>query len=69
MMTPYNTYQIKGLPQGPIANPGAESLKAALNPAQTEYLFFVSKKNTTHQFSKTVQEHNRAVKKYQLRKR
>jgi peptidoglycan lytic transglycosylase G len=69
MITPYNTYKIKGLPQGPIANPGAESLKAALNPTQTEYLFFVSKKDTTHYFSKTVQEHNRAVKKYQLRKR
>jgi len=69
MMTPYNTYQIKGLPFGPIANPGALSLKAALYPAQTEYLFFVAKKDTTHQFSKTIQAHNRAVKKYQLRKK
>ena len=69
MVTPYNTYQIKGLPLGPIANPGALSLQAALNPAKTEYLFFVSKKDTTHQFSKTIQEHNRAVKKYQLRKK
>ena len=69
MITPYNTYQIKGLPMGPIANPGALSLQAALNPAQTVYLFFVSKKDTTHKFSKTIQEHNRAVKKYQLRKK
>ncbi len=69
MLTPYNTYQIKGLPMGPISNPGAKSLQAALYPAQTEYLFFVSKKDTTHQFSKTIQEHNQAVKKYQLRKK
>lgn len=67
-LTPYNTYQIKGLPLGPIANPGALSLHAALNPAHSEYLFFVSKKDSTHQFSKTIQEHNRAVKKYQLGK-
>ncbi|MCK5836588.1 MAG: endolytic transglycosylase MltG, partial [Desulfobacula sp.] len=67
--TPYNTYQIKGLPQGPIANPGALSIQAALYPARTQYLFFVSKKDTTHQFSKTFQEHNQAVKTYQLRKK
>jgi UPF0755 protein len=69
MVTPYNTYQIKGLPRGPIANPGALSIKAALYPAETEYLFFVSKKDTTHQFSKTLQAHNQAVKRYQLRKK
>ncbi|MDA3788265.1 MAG: endolytic transglycosylase MltG [Desulfobacula sp.] len=69
MKTPYNTYQIKGLPLGPIANPGAKSLAAALNPVPSDYLFFVSKKDTTHQFSKTFQEHNQAVKKYQLRKK
>jgi len=69
METPYNTYQIKGLPPGPITNPGALSLQAALEPAQTEYLFFVSKKDATHQFSKTIQAHNQAVKKYQLRKK
>jgi len=67
--TPYNTYQIKGLPLGPIANPGAKSLAAALNPVPSDYLFFVSKKDTTHQFSKTIQEHNKAVAKYQLRKK
>ncbi len=69
MRTPYNTYQIKGLPLGPIANPGAKSLAAALHPAHSEFLFFVSKKDTTHQFSKTIQEHNRAVRKYQLGKK
>lgn len=67
--TPYNTYQIKGLPVGPIANPGALSIQAALFPLKTDYIFFVSKKDTTHYFSKTIQEHNRAVRKYQLRKK
>ncbi|MCG8639917.1 MAG: endolytic transglycosylase MltG [Desulfobacterales bacterium] len=66
--TPYNTYQIKGLPVGPIANPGALSIQAALYPDQTDYLYFVSKKDTTHYFSKTLKEHNRAVRKYQLNK-
>jgi UPF0755 protein len=65
--TPYNTYMIRGLPPGPIASPGAASLEAALYPEKTDYLFFVSKKDTTHHFSKTVKEHNRAVRKYQLR--
>lgn len=67
--TPYNTYRIKGLPIGPIANPGALSIEAALYPADTDYLFFVSKKDTTHYFSKTFEEHNRAVRKYQLNKK
>jgi peptidoglycan lytic transglycosylase G len=67
--TPYNTYTIKGLPAGPIANPGAKAIEAALYPAETQYLFFVSKKNRTHHFSRTIQEHNRAVRKYQLRRR
>ncbi len=69
MLTPYNTYQIKGLPMGPIANPGAKAIEAALYPVQSDYLFFVSKKDTTHKFSKTVQEHNKAVRKYQLRRK
>ena len=69
MLTPYNTYKIKGLPIGPIANPGALSLQAALNPEKTSYLFFVSKKDTTHKFSRTLKEHNNAVRKYQLRKK
>lgn len=67
--TPYNTYRIKGLPIGPIANPGGLSMHAALYPDTTDYLFFVSKKDTTHYFSKNIKEHNRAVRKYQLRKR
>ena len=64
--TPYNTYRIKGLPIGPIANPGRASLEAALFPEKTAYLYFVSKKDTTHYFSKNLKEHNRAVRKYQL---
>jgi UPF0755 protein len=68
-LTPYNTYKIKGLPPGPIANPGRAAIEAALYPAQTDYLFFVSKKDTTHHFSRTIQEHQKAVRKYQLRSR
>lgn len=62
----YNTYQHTGLPPGPIANPGLESLKAALNPAQTEDIFFVAQPGATghHAFSKTLAEHNRAVEAY-----
>ena len=67
--TPYNTYKIKGLPHGPIANPGLASLEAALYPADTDYLFFVSKKDTTHQFSTNFKDHNKAIRKYQLRKK
>jgi len=67
-ITPYNTYQLRGLPLGPIANPGALALKAALYPDESKYLFFVSKNDTTHHFSKTLAEHSRAVRKYQLNK-
>ncbi|MBI3399013.1 MAG: endolytic transglycosylase MltG [Deltaproteobacteria bacterium] len=63
--TPYNTYQIYGLPPGPIANPGRRSLEAAINPSADTYLYFVSKNNGSHNFSRTLQEHNRAVYLYQ----
>jgi UPF0755 protein len=62
---PYNTYKIEGLPPGPIASPGYDSIKASLYPAETPYLFFVSKNDGTHHFSANFKEHNRAVNKYQ----
>ena len=67
-LTPYNTYKIEGLPRGPIANPGKLSLEAALFPISSDFLFFVSKKNTTHTFSTNFRDHNRAVERYQLGK-
>jgi peptidoglycan lytic transglycosylase G len=66
--SPYNTYRHIGLPPGPIANPGRESLYAALYPEDVNYLYFVSKNDGTHYFSLTLQEHNRAVRKYQKRR-
>jgi UPF0755 protein len=63
--SPYNTYQILGLPKGPIANPGSKSLQAVLYPADVNYLYFVSKNDRTHHFSSTLEEHNRAVARYQ----
>jgi len=64
--TPYNTYTRKGLPPTPIALPGAGSLAAALHPGDGDYLFFVSRGDGTSHFSRTLNEHNRAVTKYQL---
>ncbi|MGM0453757.1 MAG: endolytic transglycosylase MltG [Thermodesulfobacteriota bacterium] len=64
--TPYNTYVNRGLPPGPIANPGRASLKAALYPADTDYLFFVAKPDRTHHFSTNYEAHKKAVRKYQL---
>jgi UPF0755 protein len=66
--TPYNTYKAAGLPAGPIANPGKASLEAALYPADTQFMYFVSKKNKTHQFSTNLEDHNLAVRQYQLQR-
>ena len=62
--SPYNTYEHTGLPPGPIGNPGEASLKAALQPAQTDYLYFVANTQGGHFFSATLAEHNRNVTKY-----
>jgi len=65
---PYNTYQIPGLPPGPIANPGADALRAVVDPAESDYLFFVSRNDGTHVFSETYSEHVRAVDQYQRKR-
>jgi len=62
---PYNTYRFSGLPPGPIANPGEASLRAVLEPADVEYLYFVARKDGTHHFSRSYGEHVRAVQRYQ----
>lgn len=62
--TDWNTYQIDGLPKTPIANPGKASIEAALNPVETEYLFFVADGTGGHQFSRTLEEHNAAVARW-----
>lgn len=64
--TDYNTYVKPGLPPGPIANPGRDSLEAVLHPAHSDYLYFVSKNDGSHYFSKNLKDHNRAVARYQL---
>ena len=63
--SPYNTYTHAGLPPGPICNPGAASIQAALYPQETDKLYFVSKNDGTHYFAATLEEHNRAVQRYQ----
>jgi UPF0755 protein len=65
--SPYNTYLIAGLPPGPIANPGLASIVAALNPAPVDFLYFVAKNDGSHFFSRTLEEHSQAVRKYQAR--
>lgn len=64
--TRYNTYVIQSLPPGPISNPGKEALLATLKPSISEYLYFVSRNDGTHVFSKSYEEHNKAVRQFQL---
>jgi UPF0755 protein len=64
--TPYNTYAIPALPLGPISNPGKLAIQAALNPLTSENLYFVSQNDGTHVFSRTFEEHNSAVRKFQM---
>ncbi|HEY8379508.1 MAG TPA: endolytic transglycosylase MltG [Nannocystis sp.] len=61
---PYNTYTHEGLPPGPITNPGKDALEAVLAPKKSRFLYFVSRNDKTHQFSKTLAEHEAAVEKY-----
>jgi UPF0755 protein len=63
--SPYNTYLFRGLPPGPIANPGLETIRAALSPAEQDYLYFVAKGDGTHVFSSDLNTHNRAVSRFQ----
>ena len=63
--SPYNTYLRRGLPPGPICNPGQAALEAALYPSDEKYIYFVSKNDGSHVFSRTFSEHQRAVRKYQ----
>src|SRR5262249_27398338 len=67
--SPYNTYASPGLPPGPIANPGYPSLLAAIQPAMTNYLFFVRTVESRHTFSETLADHNRAVAAYRKMKK
>jgi UPF0755 protein len=66
--TPYNTYLNPGLPPGPIASPGEEAIHAALYPADARYIYFVSRGDGTHVFSRTLAEHQEAIREYQLRR-
>ena len=65
--TPYNTYRLSGFPAGPISNPGEESLRAVFKPDESSFLYFVSRNDGSHVFSKTYEEHKKAVDRYQRR--
>lgn len=67
--SPYNTYKYKGLPPTPIASPGLAALEAVVHPAQGNALYFVAKGDGSHYFSTSLDEHNRAVRKFQIEKR
>jgi len=64
--SPYNTYRYAGLPPGPIASPGKASLEAAAHPADVDYIYFVSRNDGTHEFARTLADHNRNVQKFQV---
>ena len=66
--SPYNTYRHRGLPPGPICSPGRAALQAAARPAVSDFFYFVSRNDGSHQFSRTLAEHRRAVRQYQLKK-
>ena len=67
--TPWNTYTRDGLPPTPIALPGTPALEAALHPAPGDALYFVARGDGSHEFSATLDEHNRAVQKFQLHRK
>ncbi|MEE9554646.1 MAG: endolytic transglycosylase MltG [candidate division Zixibacteria bacterium] len=67
--SPYNTYQVSGLPPGPISNPGVKSLEAAVNPANDKYLFFVARGDGSHQFTYTFRDHTNAVNRIKRARR